>query len=82
MVSFAEFDPSVFEYESGSFVVIESTTATPTFENMETLSSDDEGQLVENQLSFVDEVKPKHISMAVDAQNVEEVDESDQENTS
>ena len=43
VVSFAELDPSVFEYESGSFVVISSCASTPTFENMETLPSDDEG---------------------------------------
>ena len=43
VVSFAELDPSVFEYESGSFVVIESCTPTPRFENMETQASDDEG---------------------------------------
>ena len=33
-------------------------------------SSDDEGQLVENQLSVVENVKPKLESMTVDAQNV------------
>ena len=55
VVSFADLDPSVFEYESGSFVVITSCTSTPTLENMDTLSSDDEGLLLENQLSVVED---------------------------
>ena len=43
VVSFANLDdPSVYEYESGSFVVLTSSASTPTFENMETLSSDDD----------------------------------------
>ena len=70
VVSFADLDPSVFEYESGSFVVITSCASTPTYENMETPSSDDEVQLAENQHSVVENVKPMLESMTVDAQNV------------
>ena len=59
----------MYEYESGPFVVNTNyaATSTPTFENMETLSSDDGEDIPELQLSVEETVTPQLPAMEVAA---------------